>query len=167
MSCNNRFNKGFTLVELIVALLISGILMATIISVLLMSQKIYTKGENISYKQKSITNIETDLQNALSIASETGVKISTIPEGNYSIGFKDGICVEVIGGETYETDQIDKIVFTVINGNTMSYEITPKDQTMSTLTGGIVMNNIKTKPFNSETFDGETKYLVINYEIGS
>lgn len=163
----DRFNKGFTLVELIAGLLISGILLMMIIAVFLMSQKIYTRAENISYKQKSITNIETDLQNALSVASETGVKIDAVPGGNYSIGFKDGVCVEVIGGETYETDQIEKIIFTIINGNTMSYEITPKDQTMSKLTGGIVMNNIRTSPFSTETFDGGTKYLVIYYETGS
>lgn len=162
-----RFNKGFTLVELLAALLISGILLTMIIAVFLMSQRIYTKGENISYKQKSITNIETDLQNALAVASETGVKIDTIPGGNYSIGFKNSVCVEVIGGETYENNQIDKIIFTVIDGNTMSYEIIPKDQTMSTQKGGIVMNNIRTAPFGSETFDEGTKYLVINYETGS
>jgi len=168
MKKKSRYNgeSGFTLIELLVALLITGILLATISSIFLMAQKIYIHGGDISYKQKSITNIETDLQNALARASSTGVKIDSSPGGNYSIGFQNGICVEVIGGVTYETDQISKIEFTVFDINRMNYVITPKDASMSELKGGIIMNNVKTRPFPSEIFDSGTKYLVITYETG-
>lgn len=160
--------NGFSLVELLVALLITGIMMAMIISVFLMSQKIYTHGGDISYKQKSITNIETDLQNALARAAGNGVKIDySTPSGNYSIGFKDGICVEVINGEYYQTDQISQIDLSVTNVNTLNYVITPKDTTMSQLKGGIIMNNVKTSPFTNETFKDGTKYLNVTYETGS
>jgi len=98
---NDCGNNGFTLVELLVALLISGILMATVSSVLLMSQKIYTRGGDISYKEGTVTNTETNLQNELSVA--TGVTLASAPktvadnEESYNIGFKnDGTCEEVI-----------------------------------------------------------------------
>ena len=156
-------NKGFTLVELLVALLISGLLLATVSSVFLMSQKIYTRGENTSYKQKSITNIETDLQNAL--ATATAISTSTTSGGDYSIGFnKDGVCVEVIGGEEYKTDQISEITLLITNHNTMKYGLIAKDNTMSTLGGGIVMNNIKDSTFTSPPLNGKSiNYLVITY----
>jgi prepilin-type N-terminal cleavage/methylation domain-containing protein len=163
-------DKGFTLVELVVSLLVTGILLGTVTSVFLMSQKLYTRGESIAYKQKSIYNIETDLQNALAIATVTGVQTGTNPAGNYKIGFKDGVFVEIIGGQTYQSGQISKVKLTVANTNTMYYEITPKDTTMSTLTGGIVMNNVKTSPFSSVTLDGGTNnntYVGITYETGS
>jgi len=67
--------KGFSLVELLAALLITGILLATISSVFLISQKVYMRGEAISYKQKSITNVETELQNVLAIATAVNKKI--------------------------------------------------------------------------------------------
>ena len=77
MNKQNRRNgkQGFTLIELLAALLITGILLATVTTVFLMSQKIYTRGGDISYKQKSITNIETDLQNVL--ATATGFKVDS------------------------------------------------------------------------------------------
>lgn len=158
-----RSKKGFTLIEIVVALLITGILMVTVISVFLMSQKIYTRGGDISYKQKSITNIETGLQNALSIAAINGIKISsnlTQSGTDYAIGFNsNGDCVEVINGIEYKTDQITEI--TLKNtGNTMNYEIVPKDS-MSILKGGIVMNNIKSASIDT-TLKAETEsYLVI------
>lgn len=168
---NTQSNNGFTLVELLVALLISGILLGTVSSVFLMSQKLYTRGGDVSYKQKSITNVETDIQNALSIASATGVITSTSPGGNYSIGFNNnGDCVEVISTVEYKLDQISQIKFTVVNVNTMTYEIIPTDTTMSTLTGGVVMNNVKVSPaFGSVTFNSgnKNKYLNITYETGT
>ncbi|HEY5557364.1 PulJ/GspJ family protein [Acetobacterium sp.] len=157
---NDCGNKGFTLVELLVALLISGILMATVSSVLLMSQKIYTRGENTSYKQKSITNIETDLQNAL--ATATAISTSTVAGSDYSIGFnKDGVCVEVIGANEYKTDQISGITLEVVNHNTMKYGLIAKDNTMSTLSGGIVMNNIKDASIDTSINADHENYLVI------
>lgn len=154
----NLDKSGFSLVELMVALFIFVILMATVISVFLMSQKLYTRGENISYKQKSITNIETDLQNAL--ATATTVEIQSSSGGVYSLGFnRSGECVEVINGVEYKTDQITEITFENI-GNTLNYKIVPKDS-MSTLKGGIVMNNIKSATIDTTLKTGEEKYLVI------
>lgn len=155
-------NKGFTLVELLVALLISGLLMATVTSVFLMSQKIYSRGGDISYKQKSITNVETDLQKALSTATE--IKINATSGGDYSIGFdKDGVCVEVIGGVGYSADQISEIALKVVSQNNMTYKLVPKDTSMSALSGGIVMNNIKDSSL-SATLNGDNEnYLVITY----
>ncbi|MBC3796774.1 PilW family protein [Acetobacterium tundrae] len=136
---NIRSNKGFTLVELLVALLISGILMATVSSIFLMAQKIYTRGGDISYKQKTITNVETELQNALAVA--TTVSLSSAATGDFNLGFNDqGQCVEVVDGKTYVIDQISEIFLTGKNQNTLSYQLIP-NANMSTLSGGIVMNN--------------------------
>lgn len=153
--------KGFTLIEVMAALLITGILMVTVISVFLMSQKIYTRGGDISYKQKSITNIETKLQNAL--ATATNISIEATKPGMatfYGIGFNgQGECVEVINGNEYKTDQITEIILKN-TGNIMNYEIVPKDS-MSILKGGIVMNNINTASIDT-TLKAETEsYLVI------
>ncbi|MDD3307283.1 MAG: prepilin-type N-terminal cleavage/methylation domain-containing protein [Acetobacterium sp.] len=158
-----RSKKGFTLIEVIAALIITSILMVAVISVFLMSQKIYTRGGDISYKQKSITNIETDLQNAL--ATATGIAVtSTQPTspGVYGIGFNNqGECVEVINGVVYQTDQITALSFNVSNGNTMNYEIVPKHE-MSVLEGGIVMNNIKSATLNTQLNGDDKKgFLVI------
>ncbi|MEO1815706.1 MAG: prepilin-type N-terminal cleavage/methylation domain-containing protein [Acetobacterium sp.] len=165
MNKQSRRNSqhGFTLIELLVALLITGILMATVTAVFLMSQKVYTRGTDISYKQKSITNIETDLQNVL--ATATGfTTANSQPTTNdvYGIGFNDqGECVEVINGTAYQTDQITEINFNVSNGNTMNYEIVPKHE-MSVLEGGIVMNNIKSATLNTQLNGDDKKgFLVI------
>ena len=165
MNKQNRRNgkRGFTLIELLVALLITGMLMATVTTVFLMSQKIYTRGTDISYKQKSITNIETDLQNVL--ATATGLTVnSSQPTSSkvYGIGFNDqGECVEVINGVAYQTDQITALSFNVSNGNTMNYEIVPRHE-MSVLKGGIVMNNIKSATLNSQLNGDDKKgFLVI------
>lgn len=159
----NLDKNGFSLVELIVTLVIVVILMTTVISVFLMSQKIYIRGGDISYKQKSITNIETDLQNAL--ATATGITVtSTQPTSAavYGIGFNNqGQCVEVIDGVPYQTDQITAISFNVSNGNTMNYEIVPKYE-MSVLKGGIVMNNMKSATLNTQLNGDDKKgFLVI------
>lgn len=159
----NLDKNGFSLVELIVTLVIVVILMTTVISVFLMSQKIYIRGGDISYKQKSITNIETDLQNAL--ATATGITVtSTQPTSAavYGIGFNNqGQCVEVINGVAYKTDQITAISFNVSNGNTMNYEIVPKYE-MSVLKGGIVMNNMKSATLNTQLNGDDKKgFLVI------
>ncbi|OFV70155.1 hypothetical protein ACWI_23600 [Acetobacterium wieringae] len=158
-----RSKKGFTLIEVIAALIITSILMVAVISVFLMSQKIYTRGGDISYKQKSITNIETDLQNAL--ATATSFTVDTIQPTSttvYGIGFNSqGNCVEVINGVAYQTDQITALSFNVSNGNTMNYEIVPKHE-MSVLKGGIVMNNIKSATLNTQLNGDDKKgYLVI------
>lgn len=156
-----RSKKGFTLIEVMAGLLITGILMVTVISVFIMSQKIYMRGGDISYKQKSITNIETDLQNALATATNISIEVSKPGGGTfYGIGFNDkGECVEVINGNEYKTDQIAEI--TLKNaGNTMNYEIVPKDS-MSTLKGGIVMNNINTAAIDAILKAETESYLVI------
>lgn len=159
----NLDQNGFSLVELIVTLVIVVILMTTVISVFLMSQKIYTRGGDISYKQKSITNIETDLQNVL--ATATSFTVDTIQPTSttvYGIGFNSqGECVEVINGVAYKTDQITAISFDVSNGNTMNYEIVPKHE-MSVLKGGIVMNNMKSATLNTQLNGDDKKgFLVI------
>nr|WP_320023863.1 prepilin-type N-terminal cleavage/methylation domain-containing protein [uncultured Acetobacterium sp.] len=156
-----RSKKGFTLIELLVALLISGILMASVTSAFLMSQKIYTRGGDISYKQKSITNIETDLQNALATATAVSIENSKPSLGTvYGLGFnKNGDAVEIINGVEYKTDQITRVTVKN-NGNTMNYEIIPKDS-MSTLKGGIVMNNLKTVSIDTSLVAGTENYLVV------
>jgi prepilin-type N-terminal cleavage/methylation domain-containing protein len=165
MNKQSRRNSqhGFTLIELLVALLITGILMATVTTVFLMSQKVYTRGTDISYKQKSITNIETDLQNVLATATGFTTAISQPTTSDvYGIGFNDqGECVEVINGVAYQTDQITAISFNVSNGNTMNYAIVPKYE-MSVLKGGIVMNNIKSATLDTQlNGDANKGYLVI------
>lgn len=159
----NLDKNGFSLVELIVTLVIVVILTTTVISVFLMSQKIYTRGGDISYKQKSITNIETDLQNVLATATNLAVTSRQPTSGEvYGIGFNNqGECVEVINGVAYKTDQITAISFNVSNGNTMNYEIVPKHE-MSVLKGGIVMNNMKSTTLNTQLNGDDKKgFLVI------
>lgn len=175
---NNR-EMGFTLVELLVALLISGILMATVISVFLMAQKIYTRGGDISYKQKSITNIETDLQNNLSTSVEVKLLNSITStdviakNADYIIGIDDkGQCVEKIYNasindfDTYPVDQIRDIVLNVTQTTTnekkaMNYELIPQNL-MSNLSGGIIFNNSKNLQLDSRFIVNGNK---INLEI--
>jgi hypothetical protein len=80
----------------------------------------------------------------------------------YGIGFNSqGECVEVINGVAYQTDQITALSFNVSNGNTMNYEIVPK-QEMSVLKGGIVMNNMKSATLNTQLNGDDKKgFLVI------
>jgi len=154
--------QGFTLIELLAALLITGILLATVTTVFLMSQKIYSRGADISYKQKSITNIETDLQNVLATATGFTVNSSQpTSSGVYGIGFNNqGECVEVINGFAYQTDQITALSFNVSNGNTMNYEIVPKHE-MSVLKGGIVMNNIESATLDTQLNGDDKKGFLV------
>lgn len=194
----NQSDSGFTLVELLVVLLISGILMATVASVFLMSQKIYTRGENISYKEGTVTNTETNLQNLLAVA--TGVSLARVPktddEESYSIGFsEDGTCQEystisVVDGSgniqysksVTAIPHLSEIEVKATNNNitTLNYKLIPKDDTMSTLGGGIVMNNINAananQPSQAKLIGGtklkesrdENHYLVLTFkEINS
>lgn len=155
-------NQGFTLVELVVTLLISSILLATIGSVFLFSQKIYTRSENISYKEGVVTNTETNLQNYLSTA--TDVELLDAPVMNkksYNIGFNSaGVCEEVIvtsnsDGLSYVVNRqvlshISEIYAKATGKQTavLNYKLVPIDTTMTTLVGGIVMNNINTENKN-------------------
>lgn len=163
-------NKGFTLIELMVSLLITGILMATITSVFLMSQKIYTRAGDISYKQKSITNIETELQNSLGRAMKVSI-ITRAPgstdDYDYYIGFDaTGKCN--IGSDGYFSDQVADIELEIA-GDTMVYKLIPKNETMSVLSGGIVLNNFKHPDFEDGEFvDGSLnqdlpRYLVVTF----
>lgn len=192
-----RTNKGFTLIELLVVLLITAILLATTASVFLMSQKVYVRGEAISNKEGTITNAETNLQKVLAVT--TGIRISDMPQTDlkesYSIGFNsDGICEEVImtlivdnngnpvldagGGKQYSRidhtiPQIANITVQVTGSSeavTMNYGLVPVDGTMTTLSGGVVMNNIRQSNNNLPTFsqgalNGATKqYLVLTID---
>lgn len=192
-----RSNKGFTLIELLVALLITGILLATVSSIFLMSQKIYMRGAAISNKEGTLTNTETNLQKVLAVA--TGIRISDTPQTDlkesYSIGFNaDGTCEEVImtlvvdsngnpvpdaaGGKQYS--RIDHTIPQIVNitvqvtgsseAVTLNYGLIPTDQSMTTLSGGVVMNNIRQSNNNLPTFsqgalNGAAKqYLVLTLD---
>lgn len=191
---NGQGEKGFTLIELMVGLLIAGILMATVTSVLLISQKVYTRGGDISYKVGTVTNTETNLQNYLSVA--TGVILASAPktddEESYSIGFKaDGTGEEVIMSSVIDSSGNKKYSKTVIpiphlseidvqatgvNTITLNYQLVPKDTTMSTLSGGMVMNNINIRNNNRPSqekllngtklydSDDQMHYLVLTFE---
>lgn len=167
MISENRPTKksGFTLTELMVSLLIVGMLLAAMTSVFLLSQKVYTRGSDISYKQKSITNVETELQNSLAKAIE--ISVSQTSGGDYSIGFNGtGDCN--IGPGGYVSDQVKDIQLEVV-GDTMSYKLIPKNNTMSTLSGGIVLNNFDHPDFDHDEFvngslnENLPKYLVVTF----
>lgn len=166
--------NGFSLVELLAALLITGILLATISSVFLISQKVYMRGEAISYKQKSITNVETELQNVLAIATAVNKKNSpsqnTDSKHYFNLGFNDkGQCVEYVDGTEYAVDQITEIKL-ITAQKIMNYEFVPKNS-MSVHRGGIVMNNSgyfsdTQNDFKSEIIlnkDTRNIYLVVEY----
>ncbi|MDD3306117.1 MAG: prepilin-type N-terminal cleavage/methylation domain-containing protein, partial [Acetobacterium sp.] len=121
MISENRPTKksGFTLTELMVSLLIVGMLLAAMTSVFLLSQKVYTRGSDISYKQKSITNVETELQNSLAKAIE--ISVSQTSGGDYNIGFNGtGECN--IGPGGYVSDQVKDIQLEIV-GDTISYKL--------------------------------------------
>lgn len=165
MQFSKHCNNGFTLVELLVSLLISGVLIFTVITVFLMSQKLYIQGEGISYKQKSITNVETELQNSLAKAIE--IRVAQTSGGDYSIGFNGtGDCN--IGPGDYVSDQVKDIQLEIV-GDTMSYKLIPKNSTMSTLSGGIVLNNFDNPDFEHDEFvngslnENLPKYLVVTF----
>lgn len=156
-----RLKEGFTLIEIMAALLITGILMVTVISILLMSQNVYSRGGDISYKHKSITNIETDLQNALATATSITVDSSQPTTGAvYGLDLTTRAIVwKSLIGVAYQTDQITEIVLNT-SGNTLNYEMVPKNS-MSTLSGGIVMNNIKSANIDTTLQSATERYLVI------
>lgn len=153
-------NQGFTLVELLVALLITGILIMGMSSVFLMSQKVYSRSGNISYKAGTVTNTETNLQNRLAVATDVYLASSpkTDDEESYSIGFNAvGDCEEYSTTTTVDGSgktQYSKSVTSISHlaeievkatnnkTTTLNYKLIPKDETMSTLGGGTVMNNI-------------------------
>lgn len=130
-----------------------------------MSQKLYIQGEGISYKQKSITNVETELQNSLAKAIE--ISVSQTSGGDYSIGFNGtGECNIAPGG--YVSDQVKDIQLEIV-GDTMSYKLIPKNSSMSILSGGIVLNNFNNPGFKHDGFvNGNLnkdlpRYLVIQF----
>lgn len=156
--------KGMTLVELVVTLLLMSIALGSIGAIIPMVQKHYARAEGISYKQGTVTDVETRLQNAL--GRGTFLFIRDTPNGDYNLGFNEkGQCVEVTKDVTGEDgvkaetvtevevglDQISEIKLRVFGAKegekipetyTMGYELIPKDTTMSDLVGGTVMNNI-------------------------
>lgn len=160
-----RGEHGFTLVELLVSLLISGLLIFTVMSIFLMSQKLYLQGEGISYKQKSITNAETELQNSLAKAIK--ISVSQTSGGDYSVGFNEtGECNIDPGG--YVSDQVKDIQLEIV-GDTMSYKLIPKNSSMSILSGGIVLNNFNNLDFKHDGFVNGylnkdlPRYLVVTF----
>jgi hypothetical protein len=142
--------KGFTLMEL----------MGVVGSIFLTSLNLFSRSEAIQYKEGSITNIETNLQNALSTA--TAISIQSGSGGVYSIGFNgDGDCVEVIDGIEYKIDQISQINLN-FDGHTLRYELVPKENSMmSILSGGIVVNNIVSGSILATLDNTNRQYLVI------
>lgn len=167
---NSRASNGFTLIEILVALLITAMLMVTIASIFLMAQKIYTRGGDISYKQKSITNIETELQNSLGRAMKVSI-ITRAPEStddyDYYIGF-DATDKCNIGSDGYFSDQVADIELKIA-GDTMAYKLIPKNNTMSVLSGGIVLNNFNHPDFEYGEFANGSlnkdlpRYLVVTF----
>ncbi|MGD9474405.1 MAG: PilW family protein [Eubacteriaceae bacterium] len=153
--------RGFTLTELLVASLIGIILMAVVGSIFLTSMNLFRRGEAINYKEGSVTNVETDLQNALSTATSMGIQSS--PSGIYSLGFNvDGECVEVVGGQSYKIDQISEIILD-FDGHTLHYELVPEaDSSMSVLKGGIVVNNIVGGTLSGTLTSDNPQYLIID-----
>lgn len=196
-------NNGFTLIELIVALLIMVILFGAATSVYSIGNSIYKRADNISNKEGTITNTETNLQKVLAIT--TGVTLSSAPKTevtseSYSIGFKaDGSCEEVIvslilgsDGKPVLVDEKKQYAKTVnsitqisdikllavqqlqtnsdgtttkIDAYTLNYELEPADKTMSSLKGGVVMNNIK--PSRSNYSSSLLSPVYLNNQGGS
>ncbi|MDK2941791.1 MAG: hypothetical protein PWP56_1304 [Acetobacterium sp.] len=182
MKCqrNDLRNKGFSLIELLVGLLITGILMATVTSVLLMAQKVYTRGGDISYKEGTVTNTETNLQNLLAVATEVHLlgAPKTDDEESYSIGFNtEGLCqefsttttVDGSGNKQYSktvtaVPHLSEIEVKATNNKTtiLNYKLIPKDNTMSTLSGGTVMNNINIFKDNQPELEVATQANLLN-----
>lgn len=154
-------DRGFTLVEMVVTLMITVILLVTIGSVFLMSQKIYTRGTDISYKEGVVTNAETNLQNYLSKATDVDLlSAPQIDKECYNIGFaNDGTCEEIIVSPNIEgtgfisnrntLSQISNIFAraTLVKIKesddivaTLNYQLIPF-KSMSVLNGGIELNN--------------------------
>jgi|GEM_PF-4357408 len=139
--------------ELMAASLIGIILMGVVGSIFLTSLNLFSRSEAIQYKEGSVTNVETNLQNAVSTAKALGV--FAVASGNYTIGFNEnGDCVEFLNVSVipdkdsdeykkYIIDQISAINLVYDSGNrVLSYELLPKEESMmSTLKGAIVINN--------------------------
>ncbi|WKY44772.1 prepilin-type N-terminal cleavage/methylation domain-containing protein [Eubacteriaceae bacterium ES2] len=155
--------QGFTLTELLAASLITIILMGVVGSIFLTSLNLFNRSGAIQYKEGSVTNIETNLQNALSTA--TSIQIESGPSDIYSIGFNSsGNCVEVIDGMEYKIDQISQIIIN-FDGHTLHYELVPKENSMMTvLSGGIVINNIVGGNISAILDKTNQQYLVIKKE---
>ncbi|MDK2936139.1 MAG: hypothetical protein PWP62_1147 [Eubacteriaceae bacterium] len=155
--------QGFTLMELMAAALIGIILIGVVGSIFLTSLNLFSRSEAIQYKEGSVTNVETNLQNALSTA--TGIQIESNFSGIYSIGFNSsGECVEVINGVESKIDQVSQIIIN-FDGHTLRYELVAKENSMmSGLSGGIVVNNIVGGNISATLDNTNRQYLVIKKE---
>lgn len=169
--------QGFTLIELMAASLIGIILMGVVGSIFFTSLNLFSRSEAIQYKEGSITNVETNLQNAVATAAKDGgMRISSSATGsNYAIGFKDGNCVEIIEGHEenpYIITEISEIILNYDSSNrVLSYELVPKENSaMSVLKGGIVVNNTgndigSTTITLSADNSSNPQFLVINRQV--
>ena len=139
--------KGFTLVELIVAVVFTAVVIAAACSVLYLGADTFKNGTANAVNQQKATLAETYLQRYAS----TAFTVSSSNDGTSDgIVFKlvDGtlnISKQTAGAATMESvasiDGIKQIQLTIVDG-TLNYAIATADGTY-TLTGGIVLNNIE------------------------
>lgn len=172
-------DSGFTLMELMAASLIGIILMGVVGSIFFTSLNLFSRSEAIQYKEGSITNVETNLQNAVATATdwkyEMSLPGSVSSSEVYRIGFdSNGNCVEFLDGniitdvnsneyKNHIIDQISQISLSYNGSNrTLTYKLSPKEgSSMSVLSGGIVANNEVPVLANNTLAIGNEEYLVI------
>ncbi|MFW6022192.1 MAG: PilW family protein [Halanaerobiaceae bacterium] len=154
---------GFTLVELLISLAISGILMTLIGSLYISYFSTYDKIQDMSSIQQDISVIDMAINKELRNAVNIDL-LSSLPESrdgtSYIYVSKNNIFIETPDWtNSFGTNNIESLKFNIINSNLsnpdnkyiLEYTINNK------YTSTILLNNVS-------FFDGTSEHSIISYE---
>lgn len=146
MIVNMRSRKGFTLVELIIAVALSAVVIMAACSVLYLGADTFKSGTTNAVNQQKAALVESYLQRYASTANvvasvndgKTAGAIFTLAGNTLTV--QEQTISPAAVRTVASVDGIGKIDLSMTNGSSLNYSIHSADTTY-TLEGGIVMNN--------------------------